>query len=73
MWTTIGWDWKLSANQVTDRLIKGSQNGAIFCLHDARDRRADPDIGNTIEAVKRVVPELLERGFEFRTVSELLR
>jgi peptidoglycan-N-acetylglucosamine deacetylase len=73
MWTTIGNDWRLAGNKVADRLRKGSQNGAIFCLHDARDRKPDPDISNTIEAVKRVVPELLERGFEFRTVSEMLR
>jgi peptidoglycan/xylan/chitin deacetylase (PgdA/CDA1 family) len=73
MWTTIGNDWRLAGKKVADRLRKGSQNGAIFCLHDARDRRPDPDISSTIEAVKRVVPELLEGGFEFRTVSELLR
>lgn len=73
MWTTIGQDWKLSGQQVANRLLSGCKNGAIFCLHDARDRRADPDITNTIEAVRRVVPEVLERGFEFRTVSELLR
>jgi peptidoglycan/xylan/chitin deacetylase (PgdA/CDA1 family) len=73
MWTTIGLDWKLGPKQIADRLLAGSGNGAILCLHDGREREADPDIRNTIEAVKRVVPALLEQGYRFRTVSDLLR
>ncbi len=73
MWTTIGLDWKLGPRHITDRLLRGSVNGAILCLHDGREREADPDIRNTIEAVKRVVPALLEKGYQFRTVSDLLR
>jgi hypothetical protein len=42
-------------------------------LHDGRERHADPDIRNTIEAVRKVVPILRDRGYRFRTVSELLR
>ena len=72
MWTTIGQDWKLGATGVTKRLLAGAQNGAIFCLHDGRGRQADPDIRNTIEAVKRVIPVLLDRGYKFQTVSDLL-
>jgi len=73
MWTTIALDWKLDAPQIAERLIAGARNGAIFCLHDGRERQADPDIRSTIEAVERVVPALQERGYQFRTVSELLR
>lgn len=73
MWTAIGLDWKLSAAGVAKRLIDGAENGAIFCLHDGRERQADPDIRNTIEAVKRMVPVLLDKGYQFRTVSDLLR
>jgi peptidoglycan-N-acetylglucosamine deacetylase len=72
-WTTIGQDWKLDGTQVVRRIMRQCENGAIICLHDARDRSVDPDIRNTIEAVRQIVPELLERGYEFRTVSELLR
>jgi peptidoglycan/xylan/chitin deacetylase (PgdA/CDA1 family) len=73
MWTKLGQDWKLGPKEVAERLLSGACNGAIFCLHDGREREADPDIRNTIEAVRRVVPELLERGYSFRTVSDLLR
>ena len=73
MWTTIGLDWKSSPPDVASRLLRGARNGAIFCLHDARERDPDPDIRVSVEAVKRIIPVLLERGYQFRTVSELLR
>lgn len=73
MWSTLGQDWKLGAGAVAERLIAGAVNGAIFCLHDGRGREADPDIRNTVEAVKRAAPVLLDRGFQFRTASDLLR
>ena len=47
-------------------------NGAILCLHDGRELRAKPDIGVTVEAVRRLVPMLLDRGYKFETVSRLL-
>ena len=73
MWTTIALDWKSSPLDVTSRLLRGARNGAIFCLHDARERDPDPDIRVSVDSVKRVVPVLLDRGYQFRTVSDLLR
>jgi hypothetical protein len=31
-----------------------------------------PDVSATIEAVRRVVPELQDRGYEFETVTQLI-
>jgi len=73
MWSTIAKDWKLTSQEIADRLAAGAQNGAIFCLHDGREREADPDIRNTAEAMRRLIPLLLERGFRFQTVSGMLR
>ncbi|HYP09498.1 MAG TPA: polysaccharide deacetylase family protein [Bryobacteraceae bacterium] len=73
MWTTIALDWKSSPPDVASRLLRGARNGAIFCLHDARERDPDPDIRVSVDSVKRVVPVLLDKGYEFRTVSDLLR
>jgi peptidoglycan/xylan/chitin deacetylase (PgdA/CDA1 family) len=72
MWTTIGYDWKLKADAVVKRLSGSAGNGAILCLHDGRELRAKPDIGVTVEAVRRLVPMLLDRGYRFETVSRLL-
>ena len=72
MWTTLGRDWKLPAAPVAARLLRGARNGAIFCLHDGRGLLPHPDIRETLEALRRAIPALLERGFHFETVSEIL-
>jgi peptidoglycan/xylan/chitin deacetylase (PgdA/CDA1 family) len=72
MWTAIGYDWKRNSDAVFGHLAKRVSNGAILCLHDGRELRARPDIGVTVEALRRLVPTLLERGYEFETVSRLL-
>lgn len=72
MWTIIGYDWKLTVDGVVDRIFKRTSNGAILCLHDGRELRVRPDIGVTVEAVRRLVPVLLDRGYRFETVSRLL-
>lgn len=72
MWTAIGYDWKRNSDAVFGHLAKRASNGAILCLHDGRELRVRPDIGVTVEALRRLVPTLLERGYEFETVSRLL-
>ncbi len=72
MWTVIGLDWKLPAQAICDRVLKAAGNGAIVCLHDGRGCNPRPDVNETLEAVKRILPALLERGYHFETVSQIL-
>jgi peptidoglycan-N-acetylglucosamine deacetylase len=72
MWTVIGYDWKRNSDAIFGHLANRVSNGAILCLHDGRERRVRPDISATVEAVRRLVPTLLERGYEFETVGRLL-
>jgi peptidoglycan/xylan/chitin deacetylase (PgdA/CDA1 family) len=72
MWTVIGRDWRLPAPAIAARVLSGIAAGGIICLHDGRGTLKDPDAGSTIEAVRRIVPELLGNGYHFRTVSQLL-
>jgi peptidoglycan/xylan/chitin deacetylase (PgdA/CDA1 family) len=72
MWTAIGYDWRLKADAVVERLAARVANGAILCLHDGRELRAKPDIGVTVETVQRLVPMLLDRGYKLETISRLL-
>ncbi len=73
MWTALGRDWTLPAEGVYRRLLRAARNGAIFCLHDGREGRPDPDICSTIEAVRLLAPALRARGFRFETVSRIIR
>ncbi len=72
MWTVMGYDWNLRAEAIVERMAGRVANGAILCLHDGRELRMQPDIGATIEAVRRLVPLLLEQGYKLETVSQLL-
>jgi peptidoglycan/xylan/chitin deacetylase (PgdA/CDA1 family) len=72
MWTVIGLDWKMEAEAIAGRIGRGACNGAILCLHDGRELQPAPDIRETVEAVRRIVPALLARGFQLVTLSNLL-
>lgn len=72
MWTIIGYDWKLDAVSIANRIARRAGNGAILCLHDGRELQARPDIGETIKAVGLLLPMLRDRGFSFETVTQLL-
>ncbi len=71
MWTVIGYDWNLAAEGVVRRVLGSVSNGAIICLHDGRELRANPDIRSTLGAVERMIPALQDRGYRFETVSRL--
>ena len=72
MWNTIGLDWKLPATAIADRVLAQATEGGIICLHDGRGISPSPDCTATVEAVRRIVPTLLERGYRFENVSQLL-
>lgn len=56
---------KVSADQRYEGVMEAAEGGAIILLHDM--------YGNsmTVEAVDRLIPELLEEGYVFVTVSQL--
>jgi peptidoglycan/xylan/chitin deacetylase (PgdA/CDA1 family) len=72
MWTAIGLDWKLDGPAVSRRLLRTVKNGSILCLHDGREISTKPDVTSTIEAVRDMIPVLLDQGFRLETVSQLL-
>ncbi|CAM3969880.1 polysaccharide deacetylase family protein [Alicyclobacillus pomorum] len=68
LWSIDSHDWadpgvERIVNQVTSRV----HNGDIILFHDQGGNRKQ-----TVESVKRIIPILQERGYEFVTVSELL-
>ena len=69
MWTAIGRDWVSPAPQIAQRLGQRACNGAIYCLHDGRERDPMPDIKQTIKAVETLVPFLQDRGWIFSTIT----
>ena len=72
MWTSIARDWRWPADRVAQRLNRAAENGAILCLHDGRVTASKPDIRVTIEAVQTTIPRMIDSGFQFQTVSQML-
>lgn len=73
MWTVLGHDWEWPAQQVFNLIRRKASPGGIICLHDGREVRPNPEIGETVKAVKQLVPWLYDQGYSFETVSEILR
>ncbi len=72
MWTVIGFDWRWPAQRVSEYVLRHRSPGGIVCLHDGRGVNVRPQIGNTLEAVRAIVPRLRDEGYRFETVSALL-
>lgn len=72
MWTAIGVDWKGTHDRVTAFLDRAARNGAIFCLHDGRTIEPRPDIRVTLRAVERLLPMLIDKGYHFERVSDII-
>ena len=72
MWTVIGHDWRLPADQIVRRVMPYAQNGSIICLHDGRGLRTQPENSAMLAALDTLMPALLERGFRFETVTEIM-
>jgi peptidoglycan/xylan/chitin deacetylase (PgdA/CDA1 family) len=72
MWTAIARDWVLDGPSIAERMGKRTRPGAIFCFHDGRDLRHNPDIHATLQALELLLPRWSAAGYEFLTVSELL-
>ena len=72
MWTVIGRDWVLPAGRVAERLRAAARPGAIIALHDGRGTTPRPDLNHMLNAVRRLLPELLDAGYRFETLDQLL-
>lgn len=65
LWSIDTLDWKtLNADKTADAILKQAKDGDIILMHDIHSP--------TVEAVKKVLPELEKKRFQVCTVSELL-
>lgn len=59
-------DWTdISAEERAENIMNHADDGVIILMHDGWDNY------KTVEAVKIVVPQLIEQGYKFVTISEL--
>ncbi|HZK39826.1 MAG TPA: polysaccharide deacetylase family protein [Clostridia bacterium] len=64
LWSVDPLDWKSrDAKKVTDHVLSNVKDGDIILMHDIYD--------STAEAVRMLIPQLIGRGYQLVTVSEL--
>lgn len=64
LWSLDTLDWKTrDADKTVDNILSNVRGGDIILMHDIH--------AETIEAAKRVIPQLVEQGYKLVTVSEL--
>jgi len=74
--TVVMWSWyqdtrdwkKPGVDKIVNTVLSNVRNGDIVLFHDL-----EGDCSQTVEALKTILPKLKAQGFEFVTVSELLR
>lgn len=72
MWSAIGLDWKLSGPAIAARLTTAIHDGAILCLHDGRVLTPTPNIANTLESVRLLLPSIQAKNLSPTSVSAML-
>jgi len=72
LWTVIGNDWRWPAHRIARHVLGQVSPVGIICLNDARTTETNPDISETILAVKKIVPILKDQGYTFLEVNDLL-
>lgn len=69
LWSIDSGDWSNpGVHQIVTNVLKKIHGGDILLFHDQGGNRQQ-----TIDALKRILPELEKRGFQFITVSQLLQ
>ncbi len=70
LWNVMAEDWEgdTTAFDIEVKLLRRIQGGDIICLHDGRGENEAPS--RTIEALDKVIPILLGKGFKFETVDK---
>jgi peptidoglycan/xylan/chitin deacetylase (PgdA/CDA1 family) len=60
------------AEIIVDRVLRNVRSGSIILMHDGYAHADRHDVPQTIEALNRMIPPLLDEGYEFVTVPEAL-
>ncbi len=69
---TNDWNAEKSGGEIVRAILGRAKPGGVIVLHDGRDTRLSYDRRHMLQALPFVIETLIERGFEFVTIPELL-
>jgi peptidoglycan-N-acetylglucosamine deacetylase len=74
-WSWRMWDWNWWRGPKVDplaaRLARDASAGSILVIHDGHHANPRADRRHSIELVKRLIPRVRDRGFQFGTLCEM--
>ena len=72
-WSVMSRDWTNPGTEaIVTRTLSKVKSGSIILLHDGDGLEGSKSRAQTVEAVGRIIPQLLAAGYEFVTVDEIL-
>jgi len=72
-WSVMSRDWlNPGVNVIVQRTIGNVKNGSIILLHDGDGVAASASRAQTVEATRHIIRELLQEGYTFVTVDEII-
>ncbi len=73
-WTLGVWDTdRPGVETIMRRTIEGVADGCVLLLHDGRGMEQGADSSQLVQALPLIIQELKRRGFEFVTVTEMMK
>ena len=73
-WSWRTWDWvgfrQRTGERVAAQVIRHAAPGKIVVIHDGHHKNPRADRAYAIDATRRIIPALRERGVQFRTLCE---
>lgn len=74
MWRAAGWDWSAtSPDRIVRKLARQVRGGEVILLHDGGHLRMGTDRSHTVAATDEFIRRYKGEGYEFVSVSEMLR
>jgi len=74
MWTVSSNDWKIyTADGIERRVAERIRGGDVILMHDGSHVRMGADRARTLEATDRLIRRLKDQGYEFVTVTEMMK
>lgn len=74
MWSVTCYDWKAtSAEQVEAHAVRQIKGGDVILLHDGSHKQMGANRAHTVEATDRIIRRYKDQGFEFVTISQMMK
>lgn len=74
MWNVTGYDWNAPpASEIENKVLRQMHGGDVILLHDGGHKMMGADRSQTVIATDNLIRRYRGRGFEFVTVTEMMR